>query len=454
MGLNLLIIGGSDAGISAALRAKELAPETKVTIILADEYPNFSICGIPFFISREVAHWKDLAHRTTQDIENLGIKIRMNERVVKIDPIQKQAIAQSFDGTVQQYAYDKLVIGTGAKSITPPIDGLDLEGVFTLRWIGEMKTIEQYILNNKVKTAVVVGGGYIGLEMADALTLRGIKVHLVEYAPTILTTVDPEFGKLVQQKLENKGISFSTQTMVQSIERMGGKLIVKGSKDFEASTDFVLVAVGAIPQTSLAKAIGITTGIRDAICVNDYMETNIPEIYAAGDCVETWHQLAQQFTYLPLGTTAHKQGRIAGENAIGHQKKFKGSLGTQSIKLFDTVIARTGLNDKDAKSFGLKSFTVDCTFHDHKVYYPHAKGIRIRLTGIPENGKLLGIQLLGSVGTEVSKRVDIVAAAIHNGLTVEDLNDLDLSYTPPLSSPWDPVQMAAQKWVKVVRSLK
>lgn len=452
MSLNLVIIGGSDAGISAALRAKELVPETKVTIILADEYPNFSICGIPFYISKEVEHWKNLAHRTAQDIEALGIELRMNERVIAIDPNEKKVIAQGTDGTNIPYQYDKLVIGTGAKSIRPPIEGIDLEGVFTLRWIGEMKAIDRYIEQHSVKRAVVVGGGYIGLEMADALILRGIQVHLVEFAPTVLTTVDEELGKLVQQNLEAKGIQITTQTLIKTIQRSEEDLIIKGSNDFEEKADFVLVAVGAIPETTLAQNIGISTGIKGAIQVNEFMETNIPAIYAAGDCVETWHQLAQQFTYLPLGTTAHKQGRIAGENALGRTRKFKGALGTQSIKLFDQVIARTGLNDKDAEKFGMKSFTLDVTFHDHKVYYPHAKDIRIRLTGAEATHQLLGVQMLGSVGTEVSKRVDIVATAIFNGLSIEDLNDLDLSYTPPLSSPWDPVQMAAQAWIKAIKS--
>lgn len=446
--MNLLIIGGSDAGISAALRAKELAPETQVTMLLADEYPNFSICGIPFYISREVTHWKNLAHRTAQDIENLGIRIRTNERAVQIDPEQKTVTTQLQNGASHQYKYDKLVIGTGAKSIRPPIEGLESEGVFTLRWIGEMKAIDQYIEDRAVRTAVVVGGGYIGLEMADALTLRGIKVQLVEFAPTILTTVDPSLGQVVQQKLEEKGIGIKTGFRVERIARRDGQLQVTGSDVFSGSADLLLVAVGAVPETSLAQSIGIETGLKGAIRVNQKMETNVPDIYAAGDCVETWHRLAKQYTYIPLGTTAHKQGRIAGENAVGGCKEFQGSLGTQSIKLFDTVIARSGLNDKDAAAYGLNSYTSDSTFHDHKVYYPHAKDIRIRLTGEVGTGRLLGAQLLGAAGTEVSKRVDIIAAALFHQLTIEQLNDLDLSYTPPLSSPWDPVQMAAQEWVK------
>ena len=448
MSLNLLIIGGSDAGISAALRAKELDPSTKVTMILKDSYPNFSICGIPFFISQEVKHWKNLAHRTKDDIESMGIHIKMNETVTSIDPENKSVTTQYSNGGEATYSYDKLVIGTGAKSIVPPIDGMNQEGVFTLRWIGEMKTIDDYIVTKQVKKAIVVGGGYIGLEMADALVLRGVQVRLVEFAPNILTTVDRVLGEEVQAKLEAKGIQITTSTQVKSIQREKGKLLVSGSDNFEDTADFVLVAVGASPETELAKRIGIQTGIKGAIKVNELMETNLKDIYAAGDCVETWNALVQQYTYLPLGTTAHKQGRIAGENALGGKRSFKGSLGTQSIKLFDTVIARTGLNDRDAKRYGIPCLTIDKVYDDHKVYYPNAKDLRIRITGNPETGQLLGIQILGTHGTEVSKRVDIVAAAIYNGMMVEALNDLDLSYTPPLSSLWDPIQMAAQQWLK------
>lgn len=445
--MHFLIIGGSDAGISAALRAKELAPATQVTIILADAYPNFSICGIPFFISKEVSHWRNLAHRTREDIEALGIRLQLNERVVQIDPDRKQVHTQTKSDGAQTHTYDKLLIGTGATSIRPALSGLDLEGVFTLRWIGEMKKMDHYLEAQAVKRAVVVGGGYIGLEMADALTLRGIQVQLVEFAPTILTTVDPELGQEVQSRLEEKGIQIYTNTKVQQIERTPLGLHVQGTNGFKATTDFVLVAVGATPETSLAQAAGIETGIKKAIKVNKFLETNLPDIYAAGDCVETWHELAQQFAYLPLGTTAHKQGRIAGENAIGGQRAFRGVLGTQSIKLFETVIARTGLNNADAERFGFKSQTVDLTVQDHKGYYPHAKALRMRLTAEAETRRLLGLQILGSTGTEVSKRIDIAAVAIANAYTVEALNDLDLSYTPPLSSPWDPVQMAAQAWL-------
>jgi len=211
--------------------------------------------------------------------------------------------------------------------------------------------------------------------------------------------------------------------------------------------DVVLVATGGRPESKLAKEAGVLTGIRDAICVNRGMETSVPDIYAAGDCVETWHRLLQKYTYLPLGTTAHKQGRIAGENSVGGHAEFAGSLGTQVVKIFDLVAARTGLRDIEASEAGFDSLTIESECYDHKVYYPGANKLRIRITADRGTHRLLGAQILGHYGAEISKRIDVFVAAIFNNMTVEDLNHLDLSYTPPLGSPWDPIQVAAQAWI-------
>jgi NADPH-dependent 2,4-dienoyl-CoA reductase/sulfur reductase-like enzyme len=215
----------------------------------------------------------------------------------------------------------------------------------------------------------------------------------------------------------------------------------------------VLVATGCRPQTTLAQAAGITLGVKDAIHVNRKMETSLPDIYAAGDCAETYHCLLNKNMYLPLGTTAHKQGRIAGENAICGNCEYAGSLGTQSVKIFELVAARTGLKDDEARSESFEPITVDFESWDHKVYYSGAKKMYIRITGDRNSHHLLGAQIVGAYGTEVSKRIDIIATAIYNKLTVNDLNHLDLSYTPPLSSPWDPVQMAAQEWLRLVKKI-
>ena len=234
---------------------------------------------------------------------------------------------------------------------------------------------------------------------------------------------------------------------IEEIVQEGGQLRVRGSEGFSTTTDLVLVGVGVQPVTDLAQSAGVSLGVGNAIRVSRAMETDVPDIYAAGDCVETWHRLLERPAYLPLGTTAHKQGRIAGENAVGGHQEFVGTLGTQVVKVFDMVVARTGLRDEEARRAGFDPLTVESTTWDHKVYYPGAHEMRLRLTGDQRTGRLLGAQIAGDFHDEVAKRVDIFATALFHGMRIDDLNALDLSYTPPVSSPWDPVQMSAQNWV-------
>jgi NADPH-dependent 2,4-dienoyl-CoA reductase/sulfur reductase-like enzyme len=310
--------------------------------------------------------------------------------------------------------------------------------------------VHKRLADHNPKSALIVGGGYIGMEMADALTLRGLSVTVVEFAETVLTTVDRPLGEKVATELERHGVKVVIGVGIESIE-LRKSLTVQGTNGFCTNADLVLVAVGCRPSTTLAAKAGIETGFRGAIKVNRRMQTNLQDIYAAGDCVETWHNLLNSYTYLPLGTTAHKQGRIAGENAVGGNREFAGSLGTQAVKIFDLVAARTGLRNIEAQEAGFGSFTDQFETWDHKVYYPGAEIMSIRITGDQTTGRLLGAQILGHRKSEVSKRIDIFAAAMFGKMTVEKLSDLDLSYTPPLSSPWDPVQMAAQAWVRNVR---
>jgi len=443
--MNHLLIGGSDAGISAALRIKELNPDADVRMFLADEYPNFSICGIPFYFSREITDWKTLAHRTREEILDHGIEVFSSHWVSQINPDEKTIVSND-----RVFPYDKLLIGTGAQSIKPPISGLNSKGVFTLRWIGEMLEIDRFIDEQNVKKATIVGGGYIGVEMADGLRLRGLEVDLVEFLPTVLQTLDEPLGKIVGKVLSNHGVNVHTNTKIESLKETDKGLLVNGSNGYKNECGLVLVVVGAVPNTSLAKSAGIETNEKGIIRTNLKMETSHADIYAAGDCIATYHTFLKQNIYLPLGTTAHKQGRIAGENMLGGNAEFQGSLGSQVVKIFDLVAGRTGLHDRDCQRFDIPHKTVQSEHWDHKVYYPGAERMQIRITGNPKTGQLLGAQILGSKKSEVAKRIDIFATAIHNNYTVEGLNHLDLSYTPPLSSPWDPVQMAAQSWNKEV----
>ena len=444
----LVILGGSDAGISAALRAKEMDPEALVTVVLADRFPNYSLCGLPFYLSGEVSDWHELAHRTIDEIIDAGISLLLDHTARGIDIAKRVVTVVSKSGQTKLIGYDRLIIATGAESVRPPIPGLEIPGVFLLRSMENAFAVHEYLATHAPRSAVIIGGGYIGMEMADALTLRGIAVTVVEHAGSVLKTIDESLGKLVSAELERHGVQVITSVRVERIIQRGMQLQVEGSQRFSATADLVLVAVGVKPSIDLAQSAGISPGEHNAIHVNRKMETSIPDIYAAGDCVETWHRLLNRPTYLPLGTTAHKQGRIAGENALGGQREFAGTLGTQVVKVFDLVVARTGLREIEAEHAGFAPHTIEMSAWDHKVYYPGAQKIWIRLTGDQATGRLLGAQMVGHIHTEIAKRVDVVATALYQNMRVDELNDLDLSYTPPLSSPWDPIQMSAQTWKK------
>lgn len=343
-------------------------------------------------------------------------------------------------------AFDRLVIGTGAAPSRPPIGGLEMPGVFFLHSMASGFAMQDYIESQAPQFAVIIGAGYIGLEMADALTQRGIAVTLIGRAATVLPTVEPAIGVEIATELTDHGVQVLTGTEVMTITRRDGTLRVIGRDGLAVTTDMVLVATGVQPSSQLARDAGIATGAYGAIRVDRRMATNQPDIFAAGDCVETWHRLLERPVYLPLGTTSHKQGRVAGENAVGGNRLFGGTLGTQVVKVFDKAIARTGLLASEARAAGFNPRTVETVAGDHKRYYPGSHPIRFRVTGEIGNGKLLGAQLIGHWQAGIAKRVDVFATALFHGMTVDGISDLDLSYTPPLGGPWDAVQTATQAW--------
>jgi NADPH-dependent 2,4-dienoyl-CoA reductase/sulfur reductase-like enzyme len=459
------MIGGSDAGISAALRARELDPAAEVTVVLEDAYPNFSICGIPYYLSGEVAHWRNLAHRTLADLEATGMRLRLDATARRIDVPGRKLLVTSADGGDEVLGYDKLLVGTGAVPVRPPIAGLadpdalgPGHGVHLLHSMGDTFAAMATLEHAAPASAVIVGGGYIGLEMADALAVRGLAVTLMEQLPEVLPTVDPELGALVHAELAAQGVHVLTGSTVRAVSRVvpgqAGRLEVSASAaDGTAVTrraDMVLVVVGVRPETALAAGAGAELGVKGAIAVDPGMHTNLPDVFAAGDCVVTHHRLLG-LTWLPLGTTAHKQGRVAGENAAGGNRRFAGSLGTQVVKIFGQAAARTGLRDHEARAAGFDPVTIGSQADDHKAYYPGSHRITMRVTGDRATGRLLGLQLFGHKDAEIAKRIDIAATAIFHGLTVDAVSDLDLSYTPPLGSPWDAVQMGAQVWTRATR---
>lgn len=449
---HLAIIGGSDAGISAALRARELDPSTDVTVVVADEYPNFSICGIPYYFTGEVQPWQSLAHRTSADLEATGMALRLNTYATGIDVAGQRLEVRTPDGTTERIAYDELIVGTGAFPSHTGIAGLDRlgpgDGVHVIHSMGDTFALDRDLTERQPASAIIVGAGYVGLEMAEAFTVRGMQVTQLQRGLEVLSTLDPELGALVHDELSSRGVDVITNTTVAGIEKSSVGLTVTGTRagePFAQTADLVLVVVGVRPNTELLKRAGASLGAGRAVVVDERMSTGLPHVWAAGDGIVTHHRLLG-VTYLPLGTTSHKQGRIAGENALGGARAFAGSVGTQVIKVFDLVAARTGLRQHEAENAGYAASTVAVAADDHKRYYPGAHPIHFRITGDTSDGRLLGAQLVGRRGTEVAKRVDTYATALWAGMTIEQITELDLSYTPPLGSPWDAVQVATQAW--------
>lgn len=436
----MLIIGGSDAGISAALRARELNAKIKITMILADEFPNLSICGIPYAVSKEVTQWQNLAHRTVDDLKAYDIDFYMNTWATAIDAEKHTVVALRGDDQLT-FTYDKLMVGTGAVPKELPIAG-EGAGIHVLHTMGDFFDIEAQLVQHQPKRAAIVGAGYVGIEMAEALTRRNVSVTLVQRGSEVLSTVEPDLAASVHDALINNGVTVLTDETITEIQATEAGYQLIGSKTDDAF-DFVLVVVGVRPNSELLVNAGATVTDQNAVVVDDQMRTNLPDVYASGDLVQTKHRLLGE-TYLPLGTTAHKQGRIAGANIVGRESHFAGIIGSQVLRAFDMIVARTGLLPNEATAAGFMPITTTAVVDDHKGYFPGAEKITIRVTADKESHKILGAQLVGKYGSEVAKRADVFATAIYNDMTVEAFSDLDLTYSPVVGAPWDAVQAAVQ----------
>ncbi len=418
-----------------------------------DEFPNFSICGIPYYISGDVHDWRNLAHRSVSDLESAGLQLRLNTRAGAIDADRRTVTVTGPAGRDETLPYDDLIIATGAVPISPPIVGLDrlgpADGVHVLRTMGDTLALAADLARSPA-SALIVGAGYVGLEMAEAFRARGLSVTVVEQFPQVLSTVESQLAELVQAELVAHGVQVVTDTTVHEVTRGPDGLTVSGKHTGGATVtttaDIMLVVVGVRPDTALAATADLQLGARNAIWVDRAMRTSREHIYAAGDCAQTYHRFLDRDVYLPLGSTAHKQGRVAGENVAGGHRVFAGTLGTQVVKVFDLVVTRTGLRDHDARTHGYDPVSHAHIADDHKAYYPDATPIHSVVTGDARTGQLLGAQLVGHRSSAVAKRIDIYAVALHHGMAVDAIADLDLSYTPPLGSPFDAVQTAAQAW--------
>lgn len=439
--MKLIVIGGVAAGMSAAARAKRRNKALEITVYEKSGYVSYGACGLPYFIKGDIPTPEKLVVRTPEQFAAQGIKALVHHEVIDVDvPAHTVQVKNLETGEIFEDHWDELLITTGAVAVRPPIPGLDLPGIFTLRTVEDGIAIKEWLAKKHPWQAVVVGGGYIGLEMAEALAANGLYVDVVEMLPQVLPNMDADMAALVQEELARHGVTVHLESPVQAFEGEGQvQRVLAGDKVLEA--DIVLFSVGARANIPLAEKAGVAIGDTGAIAVDDHQRTTVPHVWAAGDVAEAWHRVLNKPAYIPLGTTANKQGRIAGTNIAGDDAAFAGIVGTAVVKVFDLEVARTGLSEREAQQAGFDVASVMIKAPARAHYMPTHPPIHVKLVFEKATKKLLGGQMVGAEG--VSKRIDVIATALHQGWTVYDLAQLDLSYAPPFAPVWDPILVAA-----------
>lgn len=446
----LLVIGGVAAGPKAAARARRLDPQMEITLVDKGQHISYAGCGLPYYIAGQVKTADNLMDtplgqvRTPEWFKKAkNIDVLVRHEAQRIDRTNKVVEVLDLEsGTARQLSYDKLVLATGTSPIVPSIPGIDLPGVFGLRCVEEAVAIRQLIDDGKVTRAVLVGGGYIGMETAEALVERGVEVTIVEKLDHILVNFDPEISRLVLKHIRQKGVQVLLGETVEGFEAgESGRVCAVKTDSRTLPADLVVVSVGVRRNTGLAQDAGLDIGPAGGIRVDSYCQTSDPDIYGAGDCVETVDVVTGRPTYMPLGSTANKMGRVAGTNVTGGHDSFPGVARTMVIKVFDQNLGRAGLIEQEAREFGLDVVTAIVPAHDRAHYYPTAKPVILKLVVNRLTGRLLGVQAVGPGDT--IKRIDVAVAAITFGAKVHDVANLDLGYAPPFSSAMDPLVTAA-----------
>ena len=442
MGKRLLVIGGVAAGPKAAAKAKRCDPQMEIVIYQGEEEISYAGCGLPYFISGVIKDREKLISRTPGKFAQDGIKVVRGRLIEEIDTQERTISGKSFEsGETFKDHFDRLVIATGAEPIRPKIEGIDLRNVFYLRSIFDADAILQTLQSEKITDIVIAGGGYIGLEMAESLIQLGKKVTIVELAPQILTLFDEDFAVVLQRYLESKGVNIYTSEGIQSLTGKDGRVMRVRTSAHEFESQAVIMSLGVRPRIDLAKKAGLRIGETGAIWVNERMETSAEGIYAAGDCVETTHLITGKKAWIPLGSTANKQGRVAGVNLCGGQAIFPGVLGTAIFKAFDFNVAKTGLSMREAEREGFHPIQAIVRGYDRAHYYPGGKESALKVIADQKTGKILGGQAIGQGPSD--KLIDILAMALHGKMSAQELANVDLAYAPPFSPALSPVIVAA-----------
>lgn len=436
----VLIVGGVAGGASAAARLRRLDENIEIVMFERDEYISFANCGLPYYIGESIKDREKLLVQTPEAMKaRFNIDVRINSEVISIDTQNNKVKVNSKEKGEYEESYDYLILSPGAKALRPNIEGINSDKIFTLRNIPDTDRIKAFVDKNETKSAIVIGGGFVGVEMAENLKERGLEVTLVEAAPHILAPFDTDMVLIAEKELSEHGVELVLGDGVKSFKDSELEVEVTLNSGKKVSANLVILAIGVAPDTSLVKGTGIEVGPRGHIIVNDNMQTAIENIYAVGDAVEVVDFVTKQKTAIPLAGPANKQGRIAADNVAGIKSTFKGSQGTSVIKVFDITGACTGNNERNLKRLNIPYKVIYVHPNSHAAYYPGATQMSIKLI-FNEEGKILGAQALGYDGVE--KRIDVIATVIRLGGTVSDLTELELCYAPPFSSAKDPVNMA------------
>ncbi|MFW5689270.1 MAG: FAD-dependent oxidoreductase [Spirochaetota bacterium] len=444
----LLIIGGVAAGATAAARARRLSDEIEITLLEAGEDVSFANCGLPYYLGGDIEYRSSLILASPQTFhDQYRVDVHTNTEATSIDREHKQVVARNTaTGEEKHFAYDALILAQGGKPLVPPIPGVEKEHVFQLWTLDDMDAIDAYLKDREPSRAVVVGGGFIGLEMVEALRKRGLDVSLVEMAPQVMPNLEGEFAGFLTKELADYGVSTHLGVSLTGIE--DGSVTLSDGSSIE--TDFVLLSVGVRPTLAIAREAGLEIGPAGGLAVNEALQTSDPSVFAAGDMVEIAHTVMGRTVRIPLAGPANRQGRIASENAVRSMlgesahlpgRTYRGAMGTSVVKLFGAVAGSTGMSLKAARTAGIKADAVVVHKASHTAYFPGSEKVSLMLVFDRETGRVLGAQAAGRVG--VDKRLDVIATAIAGRLTIADLEELDLAYAPPFNSPNGPVNMAA-----------
>lgn len=446
--MKFVIIGGDAAGMSAASRAKRNNPDLDITVLEKTLDVSYSACGMPYNIADPEREIEDLVVRQAHVFrEKQGINLLTEHCAESIDPADKTVSGTSLRGKAFKFSYDKLLIATGASPIIPNLEGFDLPGVMALKSLDDGRQIKAYIQSNNVKKVVIIGMGYIALEMCEALRDRSIDVDMVKPNPIFLPWMENELADVVKKEVELNNVNIYLEHQVEKIEGRDRKLHVICS-DLSLETDMVLVAIGIKPNSELAARAGLDLGIKNAIAVNKNLNTSDEDIYAAGDCTDAYHVVTGEKTWIPLALRANRAGWAAADNICGKDAKLSGVAGTAVFKVFDLEVARTGLTISEAKKFGFEPVKVVIKSRSRAHAHPGASVIHVQMVGDTKSGRLLGAQMVGKEGA--AHRINAVAVALHNQMTVEDYCQTDLSYAPPFGPTWDPTLTAANQLLKKI----